>query len=74
MLLRIMRLSLLRLSGSSYAGWKKNWGTITQVMSHGGIQLIYTTITDKTCGQTGNFWRPKCERHVRHGTCRFYAE
>lgn len=58
MLLRIMLLSLLCLSGSSYADWTKNWGTITQVMSHDGIHVIYTTITDKTCSQTGNFWWP----------------
>ncbi|TMP26934.1 hypothetical protein CWB99_16665 [Pseudoalteromonas rubra] len=42
-----------------HAGWTKSWGKITQVMSHDGFHVIYTTISDKTCDESGNFWWPK---------------
>ncbi|NOU52140.1 hypothetical protein HG263_16545 [Pseudoalteromonas sp. JBTF-M23] len=51
-------LMLLIFPGVSQAGWTKGWGKITEIMSHDGKHIIYTTIEDKTCGGSGNFWWP----------------
>ncbi|MGR6870978.1 hypothetical protein ACU6U9_01425 [Pseudomonas sp. HK3] len=46
------------LSGTAQADWTASWGKITDVMSHDGKHIVYTTITDKTCAGTGRFWWP----------------
>ncbi|WP_444939937.1 hypothetical protein ACJJI3_12535 [Microbulbifer sp. ZKSA004] len=49
--------SVLFLSKNTYAGWTTE-GVVEQVISHNGLHLIHTTISDTTCASTGKFWWP----------------
>ncbi|MCU7808056.1 MAG: hypothetical protein KZQ73_09350 [Candidatus Thiodiazotropha sp. (ex Semelilucina semeliformis)] len=40
------------------AGWSQGWGTVTQVISHNGQHIIYTTIPDALRNSNGKFWWP----------------
>lgn len=44
-------------SGMVNAGWT-NPGKIHEVMSHDGVHIIYTNMSDEACNSTGNFWWP----------------
>lgn len=47
------------LTFSANAGWTNSQGKVVEVMSHNGIHIIYTTLTDETCSGNGKFWWPK---------------